>query len=338
MSSNYGEIKDESVVTKNTEVMNTIKTQINFVGDIMLARHVEYLMSQHGADYPYRLIDFLEPEKSYTVGNFEASIPVNHVKTPNFNFKFAVSPRYLGELRKAGFTHLSLANNHAFDYGYEGFKNAKVQLERNDLISFGQPNEISSSSITFIDLPKHRVAVIAVHSVSSFPNNQELKTVFEQAKSESDLQIVFIHWGEEYQHQQSKSQRLLATKFSELGADLIIGHHPHVGQGIERINNALVFYSLGNFIFDQYFNQDVRQGLILKLIENSKFELELNLIPVISEETLAQPTLMNDTDRKLFLNKLSEYSSSDVKEFIKSAKVNLNNQLATSTETAIIAE
>ena len=100
----------------------------------------------------------------------------------------------------------------------------------------------------------------------------------------------------------------------------------------------MVFYSLGNFIFDQYFNQDVRQGLILKLIENSKFELELNLIPVISEETLAQPTLMNDTDRKLFLNKLSEYSSSDVKEFIKSAKVNLNNQLATSTETAIIAE
>ena len=144
---NYGELKNKDGTTETDELESVTKTQINFVGDIMLARHVEYLMSKYGADYPYRFIDFLESEKSFMVGNFEASVPINHIRTPNFNFNFAVSPLYLGELRKAGFTHLSLANNHAFDYGYEGFKNARVQLERNNLTPFGQPNEISTSSI-----------------------------------------------------------------------------------------------------------------------------------------------------------------------------------------------
>ena len=131
---------------------------------------------------------------------------------------------------------------------------------------------------------------------------------------------------------------MLATKFSELGADLVVGHHPHVVQGIEKINNTLVFYSLGNFIFDQYFNQPVRQGLVLQLMENSNSKLELNLIPVSSEETLAQPKLMNESAKSLFLKNLARYSSIDVVEDIKAAKISLDNLLATSTETAIIAE
>ena len=115
VAGNYGEIKSSDGTEENVIEKEKLKTQINFVGDVMLGRHVEYLMSQHGSDYPYRFIDFLDPENSYTVGNFEASIPINHVKTPNFNFNFSVNPWYLGELNKAGFTHLSLANNHVND-------------------------------------------------------------------------------------------------------------------------------------------------------------------------------------------------------------------------------
>ena len=338
VAGNYGEIKSSDGTEENVIEKEKLKTQINFVGDVMLGRHVEYLMSQHGSDYPYRFIDFLDPENSYTVGNFEASIPINHVKTPNFNFNFSVNPWYLGELNKAGFTHLSLANNHAFDYGFEGFKNAKVQLERNNLLAFGQPNELSTSSITFINLPKHRIAIIGIHSVFSLPNDKDMKMILEHAENNSDFQVVFIHWGEEYQHQQSKTQRQLATKFSELGTDLIVGHHPHVVQGLEKINNTLVFYSLGNFIFDQYFSQDVRQGLTLRLFENSDSELSLDLIPVTSEETLAQPAAIVGDEKNIFLNKLAQYSSDEIQEDIRLAKINLRNMLATSTETAIIAE
>ena len=303
----------------------------------MLARHVEYLMSEYGADYPFRSINFIDPEKDYTFANFEASIPIKHVKTPNFGFNFSVNPQYLGSLKRAGVTHLSLANNHAFDFGYDGFKNSRLQLEKNNLISFGQPNDLSTSSITYVSLSKHKVAVIAIHSVFTLPKEADLINVINQAKDNSDLQVIFIHWGVEYERKQAKNQRLLAKKFSELGIDLVIGHHPHVVQGIERINNTLVVYSLGNFIFDQYFNKDVRQGLVVQLIEKEGLDLELNLIPVTSENTLAQPVPMSDDEREEFLTELSQYSDLEIQDNIKSGKINLDSQLATSTEKAIIA-
>ena len=334
---NYGEIKNKNDLLIENNEENKEFQQINFLGDVMLARHVEYLMSEYGADYPFRSINFIDPEKDYTFANFEASIPIKHVKTPNFGFNFSVNPQYLGSLKRAGVTHLSLANNHAFDFGYDGFKNSRLQLEKNNLISFGQPNDLSTSSITYVSLSKHKVAVIAIHSVFTLPKEADLINVINQAKDNSDLQVIFIHWGVEYERKQAKNQRLLAKKFSELGIDLVIGHHPHVVQGIERINNTLVVYSLGNFIFDQYFNKDVRQGLVVQLIEKEGLDLELNLIPVTSENTLAQPVPMSDDEREEFLTELSQYSDLEIQDNIKSGKINLDSQLATSTEKAIIA-
>lgn len=334
---NYGEIKNKNDLLIKNKEENKDFQQINFLGDVMLARHVEYLMSEYGADYPFRSINFIDPEKDYTFANFEASIPIKHVKTPNFGFNFSVNPQYLGSLKRAGATHLSLANNHAFDFGYDGFKNSRLQLEKNNLIAFGQPNDLSTSSITYVSLSKHKVAVIAIHSVFTLPKEADLINVVNQAKDNSDLQVIFIHWGVEYERKQAKNQRLLAKKFSELGIDLVIGHHPHVVQGIERINNTLVVYSLGNFIFDQYFNKDVRQGLVVQLTEKESLDLELNLIPVTSENTLAQPAPMNNEEREEFLTELSQYSDLEIQDSIKSGKINLDSQLATSTEKAIIA-
>jgi poly-gamma-glutamate synthesis protein (capsule biosynthesis protein) len=335
----YGEISDQTTREASSTVNElVVKNQINFVGDVMLARHVEYLMSVHGSDYPYSSIDFFDYENSYTIGNFEASMPVKHFKTPNFNFSFSVNSKYLSSLKKAGFTHMSLANNHAFDFGYEGYKNAKSQLEKNYLTTFGQPNNLSTSSFSYLNLPNHKVAVMGIHGVASVPSNDELETVFNTVNINSDFQVVYIHWGNEYEHQQSKSQRLLATKLSNLGADLIIGHHPHVAQGIERINDTIVFYSLGNFIFDQYFSQAVREGLVVNLTENSVSDLEINLIPITTKETLAQPTRMNDFEKNVFLEKLAGYSDYKMQESIMLAKIELNDMLATSSETAIIAE
>jgi poly-gamma-glutamate synthesis protein (capsule biosynthesis protein) len=321
-------------LSKDTQL--PLKQTISFVGDVMLARHVEYLLNEYGSDYPYRNLNFINKETDYLVGNFESSVPYKHKKTPNFNFQFSVNKKFLPNLKEVGFTHFSLANNHAFDYGREGYENTKTSFSDIDIHTLGHPTILSTSSVSFIELPNYRVAIIGIHNLFVVPSDNDIDKVFNWAKLNSDVQIVYIHWGVEYILNQSEEQRLFANKLIDAGADLIIGHHPHVVQGIEKIRGVPVFYSLGNFIFDQYFSNEVREGLMVSLVDEG--DLNLLITPVSSKNTLAQPELMSHSDSEIFLNNLSKRSSSDLKNEILNKKILLNTKLATSSETAIIAE
>ena len=103
-----------------------------FVGDMMLGRNVEYLMQKEGMSYPFSGLDLssLYP-KAAIVGNFESSMVTPHIQTPAYAMKFSVLEAALKEVSAAQFTHLSLANNHSFDYGVAGFKNAKEKIKEN---------------------------------------------------------------------------------------------------------------------------------------------------------------------------------------------------------------
>ena len=90
---------------------------ITFTGDIMLARHVEVLMSRHGQDYPFKSMKLTTlSENSAVIGNFESAMSLQHKRTPAGNLRFSTNQIYLPALSAAGFTHLSLANNHSLDY------------------------------------------------------------------------------------------------------------------------------------------------------------------------------------------------------------------------------
>ncbi len=340
-SFSYGEIKHQKQLKQpeDHDLSQLSKTKVHFVGDVMLARHVEHLMTLHGINYPYTYIDWFNPKDSFLVGNFEASVPAKHVKTPNFTFNFSVNKQYLPGLKTAGFTHLSLANNHALDYGMVGLKNTELVLADNDFVSFGHPINLSTSSVSFIDLNSTKLALIGVSTLSGEPTDTKIKEVLSWAKVASDLQIVYIHWGNEYELKQSNRQRILATKLAEAGADLIIGHHPHVTQGIEKINETLVFYSLGNFIFDQYFEVAVREGLFLTLEEGGEEnDFTLAIIPITTRNTLAQPQLMLEENKLVFLKNLAGRSSQELAGDITNGKITLTLPLATSTEMVIMAE
>ena len=123
-----------------------------------------------------------------------------------------------------------------------------------------------------------------------------------------------VHWGQEYQIKSSVFQQKLARKIIDSGADLIIGHHPHVVQEIEIYNNKLIFYSLGNFVFDQYFSEQTQQGLAVRL-EINENKLVFQLFPIQSK--LSQPFLMEQNQAEKFLEKLSERLSEDLVEEIK---------------------
>ena len=140
-----------------------------------------------------------------------------------------------------------------------------------------------------------------------------------------------VHWGQEYQIKSSVFQQKLARKIIDSGADLIIGHHPHVVQEIEIYNNKLIFYSLGNFVFDQYFSEQTQQGLAVALEiypvrNNDSNRVNPNkniykLFPIQSK--LSQPFLMEQNQAEKFLEKLSKRSSKDLTEEIKKGVIEI---------------
>jgi poly-gamma-glutamate synthesis protein (capsule biosynthesis protein) len=88
--------------------------------------------------------------------------------------------------------------------------------------------------------------------------------------SSSDILVVNIHWGEEYKADPNNRQKEMAHLLIDAGVDVIIGHHPHVVQTVETYKNKPIFYSLGNFIFDQYFSPETQKGLAVEIIFTSK--------------------------------------------------------------------
>jgi poly-gamma-glutamate synthesis protein (capsule biosynthesis protein) len=190
--------------------------------------------------------------------------------------------------------------------------------------------------VTLIELSKVKVAIVAMHTLFTAPKAEEIKAVLEYANTVSDYQIVYIHWGDEYREKHSLTQRRLVEVFSSYGTDLVIGHHPHVAQGIERVNDTLVLYSLGNYIFDQYFSESVQNGLLASLDFTN--EPILTLIPVTSIGSRAQPEYMSEELAKMYLQRIAKNSDEDLVKNIEKGFIPLSVKLASSTEVFIMAE
>ncbi len=325
---------EDSILDTNNNYTSP-KRSLYVVGDIMLARDVERRMLSLGNDYPYRKIIF-DKNESYILGNFEGSVPIQHQPTADNTFRFSVNSKFLPALKDAGFTHMSLANNHAFDFGLAGYNHTISSLWDNGLIPFGHPSILSSSSVTFIDINEIKVSVIAIHTLLGNPEAETIREILNYATSNSNYQIVYIHWGSEYSEYYSSSQESLAKLLSKHGADIIIGHHPHVVQGVGKIDETLVFYSLGNYIFDQYFSNSVQNGLMLKL--SFAEELTIDLVPVTSIDNRNQPRQQTVEETQSFLDKLATISNKTLEDEIKLGKITLHNSLASSSEVAIMAE
>jgi poly-gamma-glutamate synthesis protein (capsule biosynthesis protein) len=301
-----GVIADRSESISNSDAKEISKpAQIYFLGDVMLARDVERRILQAGNDYPFSNISF--PEESFVVANFESASPLIHVPTPNNTFRFSTRQDLLPLLKSLGITHASLANNHAYDYGLPGYNETVTALWDNSVVPFGHPTQLASTSVQYLETASGTVSVLAIHTLFSVPDNNKLSALLSSMRETSDWQVVYVHWGQEYVSKPNQPERALAKKMIAEGVDLIVGHHPHVVQSIERIDGALVLYSLGNFIFDQYFSTEVQQGLVIKLSFANGPQIELQ--PVTSELVRIQPQYMDTETKTAFLTSLA--SSSD---------------------------
>lgn len=288
-----------------------------FGGDVFLGRQVEERIEKYGNQWPF--LDIAEQWRSadVVVVNFESAMAPVHKKTPYFGFQFSVDEKNISGLKEAGVTHVGLANNHAYDYGAAGYEKARTALSET-LGVFGHPLSPNDDSVAYIDVANKKIAIIGLYAVEGFLDTEAVTDVFDTAKTKSDLQVVFIHWGDEYTSIHNKNQESIARSLILEGADMIVGQHPHVVQDIAVYDGVPVFYSLGNLVFDQYFSEAVQQGLMIEWDPRTN---NASLIPVSTIGQIMQPRLMNNAEKEIFLNSIAERSDVSLRSAIESGIV-----------------
>ena len=313
----FGEKKSEEIFSSSTveAFSGGIKT-ILLVGDIMLDRGVEDLIKQNSIYYPFQKISHFLRGIDIVFGNLEGPIVKNPPELLDNSLKFAFNPEVIKGASWCNFNLFSLANNHTLDMGKEGLEETKRWLRKYQINFVGNPlsGNLNSQDFSF---STDKIIFLAFNQIFPFVIREEeiikkVKTV--KSLNPNKFLIVSLHWGEEYKLINSSAQQKLAHQLIEAGADLIIGHHPHVVQNIEKYQGKLIFYSLGNFIFDQYFSPDTQQGLAVGLEIYPK-NLVYRLFPL--QINLSQPVLMEQNKASEFLIQLAKRSDDKLVDEIK---------------------
>lgn len=252
--------------------------KIVFTGDVILDRGVNDELKLHGDSLLIHSFKFLQ-QQDFLVVNLEGTLTDSgNIQTDRFNFKTNQEKAEI--LKSAGVTHISLANNHIFDYGKTGYENTIKAIETNGLKTLG-----NVAKPTIIQNGKYKCAVLSA-SLTTHNDSLPISTI-DQLKvsissfmeSQSDLPLIlYIHWGLELQPTPETWQKDLANDLIILGVDAIIGHHPHVTQSIEFINDKPVFYSIGNFIADAYL-PDTDLSYVVELEIKNRIE-KINIVPL----------------------------------------------------------
>lgn len=232
------------------------------VGDLMFAREVVTLTEEHGLDYPFARVARELGGGDLLIGNLEGTFTERGEALPKF-YTFRAPPAVAGALRGAGFDAVGLANNHAFDFGAVGLADTQAALAAVGVAAVGAGDDAAAAHAPLLlDRDGRRVALLAYDDI---PETQaaaadrpgvawaEVDTVAREvraARAAADHVLVLLHAGVEYAPAPTARQRELAAAAIAAGADAVLGHHPHVLQPWERIGDGVVFYSLGNFVFD----------------------------------------------------------------------------------------
>ncbi|HYE71714.1 MAG TPA: CapA family protein [Blastocatellia bacterium] len=286
----------ESPVT--TPVVEPPKvTTLIFGGDIMLARSVATSVTKNfGGDYS-KLFEHLPEFKTADIAfaNLEGPISAQG-RNVGSKFSFRFDPKVVPALKDAGFDVFSTSNNHMGDWTKLAFDDTMRYLSEVEIGHAGaglnktaaltpyviEKNGMRFGFVAYTDVGPNWLAATETSSGIAIADPKTLPAEIEQAKTWCDFLIVSFHWGDEYKAHNAR-QTLLARAAVDAGADMVIGHHPHVEQDTEWYNGKFIAYSLGNFIFDQYFSPETMQGLVIKAtvdeaktVEIEKYTLKLS--------------------------------------------------------------
>ena len=240
----------------------------------MLSRVIGNLMIKHNDwRYPFSLMGDTLANADLTFGNLENPISSRGTKVGSI-YSFRADPRSVEGLLAAGFDVLSVANNHIWDYGRDAFQDTLKILTDNGITLVGggesleaahapRVREVKGAKIAF--LAYTNLLPASLNQFVADPSEAAVARDVETARKVADIVVASFHWGEEYETKHNAYQERLAHLAIDAGADLVVGHHPHVAQEMEPYHGGHIAYSLGNFVFDQNFSPDTREGLLLEV-------------------------------------------------------------------------
>jgi poly-gamma-glutamate synthesis protein (capsule biosynthesis protein) len=248
------------------------EVRLLFAGDILLSRGVENVLSRSSQSIVAAL-NTVVSGADWAAGNLEGAVgaPGDCVGVPPASFPdkvpcFAVRGDYVPLLRQMGFKAIGMENNHAMDLGPTGRKAGLDALIANGLTPLTR-----ESSPWFVRFDDITVGVVAFTMVSGRgdgpggPDLVDLRRRMRLARNLAQYVIVYVHWGSEFLDWPDERQRKMARWLVKNGADVIVGHHPHVIQKPEILDGKPVFYSLGNLLFDQRYPA-TKEGLLAELL------------------------------------------------------------------------
>ena len=269
-----------------------------FTGDVML-QYCKGIYAQKGING--LITSYIQQEMvnaDLTMINHEFPFSTRGEKAPDKQYTFRVEPSYVSALLDMGVDVASLANNHALDYGKAALLDTFTTLDHAGIpyVGAGETKERAEEAI-FVEAGGRKVGVLSASRVIpvvewNITNSQpvlfctydstRLVQRINEIESQCDYVVVFVHWGIERKAYPEEYQRNLAKQYIDAGADLVVGNHSHVPQGIEYYKGVPIVYCLGNFIF----NPNMTDTYALKAVWDIEGKTSLQVVPIDTREYL----------------------------------------------------
>ncbi len=317
------EAQTEEETEEETEVVEDVYDTIiiSAAGDVTLGRDSDYGYKRsfdhefelQNEDYGYffkNVKDIFEKD-DITIVNLETTL-TTATKKADKKFTFKADPSYVEILKQGNIEAVSLANNHSRDYLAQGYEDTIATLEEADIGYFGYDNKY---------IKDVRGIKVGVFGLTPWYENEEIKedirTAIEELKAEgADIIIAMYHWGIERDNYPNVAQKNIGRYTIDQGADLVLGSHPHVLQGIEEYNGKQIVYSLGNFCFGGNKNPSDKDTMIYVHRFNFKngelISEENETIPAsissVKDRNNYQPTILEGDEKERVMKKITKFS------------------------------
>ena len=321
----------EQTVVAPPERITESRVTFLAVGDMMISRGVARAITRAGDPLvPFRKMDEHFRSTDFNFGNLEVPISGNN-NVIGKGLTFNMHTRDIAGLKAYNFKVLNLANNHALDQGTNGLRRTREFLDESGFTYLGvgdnleeawQPKTITVKGVKigFVGASYASVndgGVARNDFVARIEDKERLQKAIEQLRAEgADFIVATMHAGVEYTRRPHQPQIDFARAAIDYGADIVIGAHPHWAQIFESYKGKYIFYSLGNFIFDQEWSRDTKEGLALKITLNSRKSSapasaskygtgveQIELIPVVIEN-YSTPRPANEIEAQQILKKI----------------------------------
>ena len=269
--------------------------KIQFFGDVLLSRGIEELVNKEGMDSAWKGVVPLLKEGAINVANLEGALGDKSLCAKGHIPCFNIDSSMMNILKK--FDVIGLANNHSLDLGLSGLSNTIREIEKRGMISLG-----GEKFSTIIRTEDGDIGIVALTDVVNSQNDRQHLIIPESPKAINEIKrlkgmtsfvAVYIHWGTELNNLPTDRMRELARTFVNSGADIIVGHHPHVVGTVEGIEGRPVVYSLGNFLFDQKY-EETKKGAVLQCEINKESRLLCKLRVVMTPMNSFTPYTVED--------------------------------------------